>query len=271
MAFFTTSDGVKLYYEMLGAGGTTLVFCHGLMDSHATFKELAGAYTDRFKVLVFDQRAHGQSDATSDDYSMARFAQDLHELILHLGIDSFVLMGYSMGVHVLFDYVDQFGEDGIKAYVLSVMSPKLLTDDNYKLGLYGNFTQADADKRVETTERMFWLMKLLGPALYTGDKKYKKLVAPYYKRAKHLKKGPMVQVNKELAKGDYWATLDKMTKPTLVIAGENDYYPVAAHEAVHARLKDSELKIIPDAGHMVAIERPEEYVKEVAAFLEKFA
>jgi pimeloyl-ACP methyl ester carboxylesterase len=150
------------------------------------------------------------------------------------------------------------------------MSPRLVTDDQYHLGLNGKFTQEDVEKTVAAVQKYFWLMKLLGAAAYKGDKKYKKQVAPYYKRSKKLKKEPMVLLNLELAKGDYWSTLDKMSKPTLVVAGANDIYPTATHEAVHARLKDAQLVIIPEAGHMVLLERPEEYRRALDDFAKVF-
>jgi pimeloyl-ACP methyl ester carboxylesterase len=261
MAFFTTDDGTKLYYEELGKGEKTIVFVHGIMDSHASFKEQASWLADKYKIVVYDQRAHGQSDVPAGGYTMARLAQDLHGLIEYLHLEHIILVGYSMGVHVVYDYIEQFGENGIDLFVLSVMSPRLVSDDEYHLGLGGKFTQEDVEKTIGSLQKYFGLLRLLGVAGYKGDKKYKKQVAPYYKRTKKLKKEPMILLNIELAKGDYWATLDKISKPTLVIAGANDIYPTATHEAVHARLKTSRLVIIPDAGHMVLLERPEEWRK----------
>jgi len=267
MAFFTTSDHTKIYYEDFGNGERTIVFLHGLRDSHASFKERADRLAEKYRIIVYDQRAHGRSDVPRAGYTIPRLAQDLQELIDHLGLGRVILIGYSLGVHVLYDYVKQFGETHIDSYVLSVMSPKIITDENYKLGLNGNFPYEDAMRFIRKTKRYYPLIRLLGAATYSGDKKYKKQVAAFYKRARTMKKMPMVQLNIALAKGDYWPTLDTMTRPALVIAGENDIYPVETHETVCARLTDAKLAIIPDAGHLVLLERPDAYMKEIEDFL----
>ena len=267
MAFFTTSDHTKIYYEDFGNGERTIVFLHGLRDSHVTFKEQAGGLAEKYRIIVYDQRAHGRSDVPRAGYTIARLAQDLQELIDHLGLGRVILIGYSLGVHVLFDYVEQFGEAHIDGYVLSVMSPRLITDDHYKLGLNGDFTYEDAMRFIRKTKLYHPLIRLFGAAAYSGDKKYKKQVAPFYRRAKKCKKMPMVQLNVALTQGDYWPTLDKMTRPALVIAGEKDIYPIETHETVCSKLMDAKLAIIPDAGHLVLLERPDAYMQALESFL----
>lgn len=267
MSFITTDDGTRLFYDDFGAGEKTVVYVHGLSDTHFSFMERAGILAKHCRVVVYDQRGHGASDSPKGGYTIERMAKDLRNLIDHLQLQHIVLAGYSLGVHVIFDYVEQFGDIGIDKFVLSVMSPKLVTNESYKWGLFGDFTQKAADETLKNLKKYYGVIRLSGIIKIALSKKYKKELKAFQKRGRSIRKETYIRLQTELVKGDYWTTLDKMIKPTLVIAGDNDIYPVAAHEAVSKRLTNSKLVIIPDASHNVLLERPEDYMRELTDFI----
>ncbi|MDO9353638.1 MAG: alpha/beta fold hydrolase, partial [Solirubrobacteraceae bacterium] len=109
MERFTTSDGVAIAYEFDASappGLPPVVLLHGFAVSGqlnfggpGLIDGLADA--DR-RTIVVDARGHGDSDKPTDPavFGEARMAQDVRELVDHLGLDAFDLIGYSMGAVV---------------------------------------------------------------------------------------------------------------------------------------------------------------------------
>ena len=84
-----TINGFRMYYETHGSG-TPLVMIHGglgggegcaqMMEHHAA------ALSDRFQIISYDRRAAGRSETPADGYSIPNYANDLYELLGHLGV-----------------------------------------------------------------------------------------------------------------------------------------------------------------------------------------
>lgn len=96
--FFTASDGVRIHYMTLGDEGSWVVLVHGYTDSaeRMWFRTgIAQALAPSHRVVALDNRNHGQSD-TPEPNGSGR-AEDVLELMDHLGIDRAHIHGYSMG------------------------------------------------------------------------------------------------------------------------------------------------------------------------------
>ncbi|MDR1028447.1 MAG: alpha/beta hydrolase [Clostridiales Family XIII bacterium] len=269
MAFLTTDDGVKLYYEQFGRGEKTLIFVHGLMDTHASFKEYCGSLGAGYSVVVYDQRAHGASDTPDDGYTNARLAKDLRNLIEHLELRKMVLIGYSLGVHVIFDYIEQFGEAGIDQFILSSMSPRLVNDEEWNLGLATGVGYKEVLAMLGLINGHFKEYCMQGAALYAGPEETRPRMNRFYEEGSGLNPSAMLRLNLGLVTVDYRPTLEKITRPTLVLAGDADIYAVACHEHTRARVKDGYITIIPNGTHFAIMEYPEAYTNAIAEFLEK--
>ena len=80
MAFFTTSDGAALHYEVYGTG-TPLIMLHGYGASAKAFDQNVPALSQKYRVITLDQRGHGDSENVSYGYHMERLSKDVEELI----------------------------------------------------------------------------------------------------------------------------------------------------------------------------------------------
>lgn len=88
----------KLYYEDTGGDGPAIVFSHGLLMDHSMFAPQVRALQDRYRCIVWDERAHGLSaDHSGAAFSYYDSADDLAALLEHLGIDQAILAGMSQG------------------------------------------------------------------------------------------------------------------------------------------------------------------------------
>src|SRR3954465_10571426 len=91
-------NGVHLYYEIYGDGGTPLVLLHGgVMTIDLTYASLVPALTQRHRVIGGDFQAHGRTADIDRDLTYANLASDVVGLLDHLGIERVHVIGHSMG------------------------------------------------------------------------------------------------------------------------------------------------------------------------------
>lgn len=96
--WFTASDGVKLHYVRLGDAGSWVVLIHGYTGSaegNWFANGIAQALAERHRVVAIDCRNHGKSD--KPEPGGPGRAEDVVELVNHLGIERAHVHGYSMG------------------------------------------------------------------------------------------------------------------------------------------------------------------------------
>lgn len=93
---FVTANGVRLNYLDWGGSGPALILIHGAGDDPHAFDDIAPAFTDRFRVIAYARRGHGQSEAKGP-YDTATLTEDLRGLMDGLGIAKAHLAGWSMG------------------------------------------------------------------------------------------------------------------------------------------------------------------------------
>ncbi|WP_262031955.1 3-oxoadipate enol-lactonase [Microvirga sp. Mcv34] len=95
---FTRVNGIVLHHQQLGrADGPALVFINSLGSDFRIWQEVVSAFTDRFRVVLYDKRGHGLSDAPPAPYTLDDHTDDLIALLDHLKIDSAALVGLSVG------------------------------------------------------------------------------------------------------------------------------------------------------------------------------
>ncbi|MBW2525565.1 MAG: alpha/beta fold hydrolase [Deltaproteobacteria bacterium] len=76
MPEITVDDGVRLHYAERGKGDETVVLSHSYLVDHRHFEPQIEALSERYRVLAYDHRGHGQSDCPRDGYSMERIYAD---------------------------------------------------------------------------------------------------------------------------------------------------------------------------------------------------
>jgi non-heme chloroperoxidase len=126
------SGNIDLYYEDHGAG-KPVVLIHGYPLSGASWeRQLPALLEAGYRVITYDRRGFGQSSKPTTGYNYDTFAEDLHRLISHLGLQDFALVGFSMGGGEVARYIGNYGSKNVsKAVFVSSVPPYLLkTPDN---------------------------------------------------------------------------------------------------------------------------------------------
>src|SRR3954452_18857603 len=130
-------EGHRIEYDSYGKGDRTIVLVHGLLMNRRMFSRLGPALAERgHRAICVDLLGHGRSDRPEDLrlYSMPRFARQVSKLIDHLGLDSAVVGGTSLGANVALELATREPE---KVRGLFIEMPVL---DNALTGVAAFFT-----------------------------------------------------------------------------------------------------------------------------------
>jgi non-heme chloroperoxidase len=116
----TGGGGVRLHVREWGnADGPPILFIHGWSQNHLCWdKQYESALRDEFRLVAFDLRGHGMSQAPPgpEHYTDDRlWADDLAAIIGRLGLERAVLVGWSYGSLVICDYIRAYGQDRVAA------------------------------------------------------------------------------------------------------------------------------------------------------------
>lgn len=107
--FFTNRSGLRLHYLRWGASsGVPLVLLHGLRAYAQTWESLVQSLGEGYCIYALDQRGRGLSDwAEPSTYHTQSYVEDLEDLIAHVGLQRFVLLGHSLGGANALEYARQ--------------------------------------------------------------------------------------------------------------------------------------------------------------------
>jgi pimeloyl-ACP methyl ester carboxylesterase len=90
-------NGVDVYWESRGSGGTALVVTHGGYGLTSMFGEVLDKLAEQRQVIAIELQAHGHTRDIDRPFSFEAFGDDLAGVIEHLGLGTADLLGYSLG------------------------------------------------------------------------------------------------------------------------------------------------------------------------------
>jgi pimeloyl-ACP methyl ester carboxylesterase len=262
-----TDDGIRIYYEDRGKG-KPIVFVHGWSGAGKASFGIHTAYlSKRFRVITYDLRGHGASDRPEYGLTMTRFARDLEQLMDNLDLKDVTLVGHSMGAHILFEYVNVFGCGRLSKAVIVDMTPKLVNDETWHMGLYhGNFDRID-NQRAMTTMCDDWgsfaedFMYRVAPGM--GPQEFKMAMKQSMANTPHV----MYAMWHAMSAVDYRDTVVKITVPTLVIYGEKStLYSSETANYLKSKIPDSRIVVFEGCGHMLPLENPDKFNRVIEEF-----
>lgn len=255
-------NGISLSYTDEGKGAPALVFVHGFPLCRDTWSHQVEAFRASHRVIAPDLRGLGQSEAQPGTNTMERFAQDVHALLGALGTGPVVLVGHSMGGYV--------------ALALARLHADLLR------GLVLVATKAGADSaeaaagRRATAEKVKLegtdgLVSAMAPKMLASSNQDAAMAAQVRDFMEPSKPEGVIAALLGMAeRQDSTPLLGQIQVPTLVVTGAADtVIPPSESEALAKGIAGAELQVIPDAGHLVAFERPAEFNAALGRWLER--
>lgn len=90
-------NGLQLYWESYGSGGTPLVVLHGGYGMTSTMSEVTAAFATDRRVISVDLQGHGRTADVDRPITSEAMGDDIAALVEHLGLGQVDLFGYSLG------------------------------------------------------------------------------------------------------------------------------------------------------------------------------
>lgn len=268
MPHLTADDGVRLYYEEAGTG-TPIVFVHEFAGDHRSWELQLRFFSRRYRCIAYNARGYPPSDVPADAarYSQDRARDDIRAVLDALKLEKAHVVGLSMGGFATLHFGMHYADRALSIVVAGCG--------------YG----AEPGKRQQFQAESEQTAKNL-------QEKGMAEVAPVYAmgptRVQYLNKDPrgFAEFARQLAEHsttgsaltllgvqrmrpslyDLQATLAKMTLPTLVVTGDEDWPCLEPGLYLKRVIPSAALVVIPNSGHVINLEEPALFNQAVADF-----
>jgi len=256
---FVTIDDIRLFYRLEGNDGLPiLVLSHSIGTDHQMWEPQVSDLLPHFKILRFDTRGHGASDAPAGEYSVERLGRDTLTLTDHLGIQQFAFCGLSLG-GAIGQWIALRAPERLSHLVLANSSPQFGPPANWQA-------------RIEAVRRG-------GMAAITDM-----VIGRFFSPRSLAQKNPYVPGILSVLRGtnpngyvgccaalrdvDHRHELPNIKLRTLVIAGDLDVAtPWSGHGEILAREIAGARAVHLSASHLSNLERPRSFSTALLEFL----
>jgi 3-oxoadipate enol-lactonase len=255
-------NDIRIYYEWHGPeGGSVLVLNNGiLMNAAASWSFQTPALARHHRVLLYDCRGQGQSDHPNTPYTMEGHADDLAGLLDVLQVNRAHIAGISYGGEVAQAFALKHParlHSLVLADTVSEVGPELR---HIVLDWLAHARRGDPEGFFQATVPWNFSPHYIATnpqVIAAARKRYTVLDYPAIER--------LCECFLEV---DFTEHLCEISAPACLIVGERDLLKGRAYtEILHRRLRNSELHLLPGAGHASCWERPAEFNTVVLGFL----
>jgi 3-oxoadipate enol-lactonase len=260
-----TANGIQIHYTLEGPADAPMVtMSHSLATDLSMWDPQAKALAQRYRVLRYDTRGHGGTDAPAGAYTLTQLADDARALLKALGVARTHWIGLSMG--------------GMIGQTLALTSPEILT----------SLSLCDTSSRIPAEMKHLWDERISTVETKGMDPMVEPTVARWFtpkfiETRKDVIEPVRAMIRRTPGKGyvgcchaikalDLTDRLKAITLPTLIIVGAQDLgTPPAASQAIHDQIKGSELVVLDPASHLSNLEQPEAFTRALEQFLRHVA
>lgn len=263
-----TKDSTTLCVDVWGSGRPVVLLHAWGLDAHMWNGQLPALLGAGFQVVTIDQRGHGRSGRSPDDYELDTMAADVLGVIDTLDLHDAVLIGHSMGGAVAAHTLGGRGTPRVGQAVLSApITPCLTIGPDNQLGLPAEALAAN--RAAMAADIAGWLSANRAGYWGVGEDRW-----PLHTRytVDSIARTPLpvlLATNEAITSADLRSDVAAITVPTLVIQGDHDLsapLAVTGHPTA-ALLPDGRLSVIEGAGHGLYTSYAEEYNATLLAFI----
>ncbi|HUB16564.1 MAG TPA: alpha/beta hydrolase [Acetobacteraceae bacterium] len=269
MPHATADDGVRLYYEEAGSG-TPVIFVHEYAGDHRSWEPQMRHFGQRYRAITYAARGYPPSDVPGDvaRFSQVRAADDIGAVLEHLKIDKAHVIGLSMGgfatLHFGFRHAAR-----ARSLVVAGCGYGAEPDQRERF-------RAEAETIAEfiATQGMaaFAEKYAYGPTRVQFENKDRRGFAEFKRMlAEHDAVGARnTQLGVQRERPSLYELVPQMQAlnvPTLILTGDEDWPCLAPGILLKQNIKTAALAVMPNCGHAINIEDPDEFNRLVGGFL----
>lgn len=250
---------INLYVETEG-NGIPLVLIEGLGYSSWMW-HFQKPLSSELKLVIYDNRGVGFSDKPIEPYSMENFVADLHSVVDYLNLDHFFLLGVSMGGMIAQEFAFRYRR---------LLVGLILSSTNF--GIRSVLPSREILTLLGTPPGNMTMEERMAPAFSPKTLESKKDFVDFVVQLRMSQETKVMQLQQINATAGFDSLdgLKTLELPTLIISGLDDkIVPRENSERMHEMIPNSELVLFKDAGHLVNIERAEDYNDTIMDFVSR--
>lgn len=271
----------SLFYRTLGEGRPLVVLHGGPGLEHSYFLPALEPLARNYRLIFYDQRASGRSEAPVDSASISldQFLSDLDRIRQELAGEQMVVLGHSWGGLVGILYASRHPEHVAALVLVGTIEPGQRYREETSRRQRARQTAADSAAIARLVrsdafgrrqrEAVNELYRLSFRSSFADTALADRLPVDFTARtARAAGRVPALLLG-PLDPFDFWDRLAEIEAPTLVTHGAEDPIPPAMARELAERVPDARYVEIPDAGHFPFVEAPDTLFSAVRRFLEE--
>ena len=260
MLYIETPDEIPLHYLDEGPRNALGIFLiHGEPFNCKFWQRNIPELSHRFRVVAMDVRGRGESGKTDDGHNIAQYARDFRHMLEVLGLERVIAVGWSLGGLIIWNYIQQFGEDRLAGYVNVDQRPYWFAGEEY----LQQRLEAVRTRRVRHHRDI--LLSFLGPETREDDEVVKWMVYECMKTPTSAHCAALA----ELYYADYRPFLPQVRVPTRIFWARYGLIQPDTAKLMNEAMANSKLVFFEHSGHMIPWTEPEKFNRELAAFAQE--
>lgn len=257
------ANGIEIHYELSGRPEAPVVMLsHSLASSLKMWEPQMEMLRSHYQVLRYDSRGHGQSEVTPPPYTLELLAEDAIGLLDALGIQRVHWVGLSMG--------------GMIGQAIGLLHPERLL----------SLCLCDTSAVVPEEMQPVWEERIESVRARGMRSQFEATMERWFTPAYLQSNEPMLKLIQEeflatppegyigcasaIRRLNYLNRLDEIDLPTFLLVGEEDpATPVTTSRAIHERIRNSEMVVLPSCRHLSNVEQAEAFNRHLLGFLKR--
>jgi len=252
-------DGVKIRYDSIGNGNPALIFVHGWSNNRSIWDAQVSRFSEKYQVIAVDLAGFGESGNNRSDWTIENFANDIIAVADRLGLKQVVLVGFSMGGPVVIEAANKLPDK---------VAGVVLVDDMQNV-------------EMKIPAQMITQMDSIFMDLVINPSKEKLVKGGFVKNNPDsafahvlaMLDNPKIGWEESLISTLHWQNencteaLSKLKVPVFAI--NSDHRPTDV-EAFRKYVPSFKANIIPNVGHVVMWDAPEEFNRLLEESIQEF-
>ncbi|KKC33915.1 3-oxoadipate enol-lactonase [Devosia psychrophila] len=258
---FVRINGILLHYRLAGPpAAPAIVLVNSLGTDARIWDQVVALMSGYYRILSYDKRGHGLSDAPPGDYALEHHVDDLAGLLQHLDINHVAVVGVSVGGLIAQAFALRH-PDRLSALVLCDTAAKVGDETMWNSRIAA--VRENGIGSLAETIMARWFTES-----FRRDRREE--LAGWQNMVLRMPLDGYAGTCAALRDADLRGSIAAITTPTLVVVGDQDLStPVELVRDMANRIADSRFEIIGDCGHIPSIEQPHALVSLITAFLEE--
>lgn len=269
MGTLQLNGGGTLEFDDQG-NGPAIVFLHGWSLGKEAFDRQRRALSDRYRIVVPDMRGHGNSAPFDNGDGISTLAGDLERLLVELGLEDVILVGWSMGALVAWQTAEGPQRGRIRGIVTIDMVPRVLNGAGWQHGLRAGTHLYDVDIDL-TKMRDDWraFTRAYVPMVFASGMAIERrtLIDEMLEHVADNDLASMTNLWQALVHADYVDTVQRLDVPTLITYGAlSQIYTEEAAAWMDEHMPRSRRLCFSRSGHAPHLEEPREFNQALVDF-----